>query len=437
MKKILLLSVLLTCLVLGGVKLFFYACDKSNFCHFSNCGFEFIGKYKYFNKALEFDANVLKLSNQSNEKSGKYLGYYKYEFGHGYNGFIEIMAFQHNDSQFPSTARGKSFLEGSKKEFMKSATMVSDISEYDDSLVVKYIEQIPHYVDVPYKYWVKSYNVKDRYYDYNEGGFKWGYVKKGGYYTTRYKSVRKEFPSSSSIIYKNGIAYFITIVSFYNEYTSVELYDMIIPCLRLVNVKMKQLQLYALTFFILIFAIVVILIMHRYIKKYIHEQNGKEYNISYNIVVSKIIWPYFIVCVSVFTCINVMQLQMLDSYKFGYIIMYIFLFLYYINIIIKNKDFGIKQILFCDILLKTNVIKKEWNEIKVRKYIFYIGIFMLTLFYIIPCAGFIKIFDMNYNVRGYLLPICLIVFYIIMLYIVAKTWIYSPQKRIENNGEDK
>ena len=103
MKKILLLSVLLTCLVLGGVKLFFYACDKSNFCHFSNCGFEFIGKYKYFNKTLASDANKQeKLSNQSNEKGGKYLGYYKYGFGYGYNGFIEIMAFQHNDSQFPS-----------------------------------------------------------------------------------------------------------------------------------------------------------------------------------------------------------------------------------------------------------------------------------------------------------------------------------------------
>ena len=83
---------------------------------------------------------------------------------------------------------------------------------------------------------------------------------------------------------------------------------------------MKQLQLYTLTFFILIFAIVVILIMHRYIKKYIHEQNGKEYNITYNIVIVKIIWSYFIVSVSVFTCINVMQLQLLDSYKFGYII---------------------------------------------------------------------------------------------------------------------
>lgn len=269
MKKILLLSVLLTCLVLGGVKLFFYACDKSNYCHFGDCGFEFIGKYQYLNN----DYNLETPNSQSNEKGGKNLGYFGCSWG---DSFIRIRVYQHNDLLFPSTASGISFLEDTKKEISKSATMISDISEYDDSLVVKYIEQIPHYVDVPYQYWVKPYNVKERYYDYYEGGFKWVYTKKGGYYTTKYKSVRKKFPSSSSVIYKNGIAYYITIVSYTNKYTSAELYDMIIPCLRLINVKVKQMQLYALTFFILIFAITVIFIMHRCIKKYIHKHNEKN-----------------------------------------------------------------------------------------------------------------------------------------------------------------
>lgn len=352
---------------------------------------------------------------------------------------------------------------------MKSATMVSDISEHDDSLVVKYIEQIPHYVDVPYKYWVKPYNVKDRYYDYNEGGFKWGYVKKGGYYTTRYKSVRKEFPSSSSIIYKNGIAYFITIVSFYNEYTSAELYDMIIPCLRLVNVKMKQLHLYALTFFILIFAIVVILIMHRYIKKYIHEQNKIEKGVTYNMVLAKIIWLYAISCYSCFIVINFDNAARCGFVPF-YFTCYVALFIYYFIVIIKVREFGVKQILFYEILQKGRFIKEEWEEIKKRTVTTYWGVFLLSIFYIIPCilscllidfkrsldytyythkhdpffyleekfehgnVSLLDNIDVFYDIMSIItLVICLLA----ILVLITRIWIYSPQKRIENNGENK
>lgn len=450
MKRILLLSALFVCLIWGGIKIGFYAYDKSNHCYFYSCGFEFTGKYKYLNENMKSNPDGMKKANKSLQKcGGKFIGSYKHVFGYGDDGKLEILVYQHNDSLFPSTARGKDFLDGFKHgDGIKSATMISDIAEYDDSLVLKFVTPISRNTDVPYQYWVKPYKERVIFRAYDDWGdfvgYRWRYVERGGYYETRYKTVTKDYPSSSSVIYKNGIAYIITIVSFTDKFTSAELYDMVIPCLKLVNVKMRQLQLYALAVLVLLIAFVVMYIMYRYIKTYIKKQDMKGTDITYSVAIAKIVWPYLITGISAFTVVNMIQSYLLEPYKYGYIIMYIILLFYYLKIIIKKKDFGIKQILFYELLTWIGLIKKEWSEITIRKTIVFIGTIPFALFYIVPC--FISWYYNNIDQKAQhnimntcdtLSFVCLALFYIILICMATKAWIYSPQNSRIENGENK
>lgn len=413
MRKIIFLSIVIACLIFCSAKLYFYANDKTNFCHFADCGFEFVGKYENLNKSLKLNSEKLDgFRTNIQEDKEKVLGYYEfhkktsdYYWDNKIDYSITIAVCRIDDSVVPSTIKGEHFLEGCKQKALHTS-METPITIYDnsDSLVLKYVSNIKKDDVEP----VSKFN---------------------------YDPISKSYIASSSVIYKNGFAYFITITSYLKKYTSAELYDIIMSHCRIVNVRQSQTYIYSFAVILLMLACILLYILHYIIKKYTISLNEDGVVITYNIVIAKIIWIFTIIGISTYIIVNISQSRLLLPYMYGYISMYVILFLYYLYVIVNIRHFGIKQVLFGDMLQWGKYIKNDWSEVKIRTVIMYFGVVCCVMFYALPyCAAcYDKLFDND--TRDLLMFISLSFFYAILILLFARIWIYAPQKTNEYGKE--
>lgn len=172
--------------------------------------------------------------------------------------------------------------------------------------------------------------------------------------------------------------------------------DMILPYAYFINVEMEQATRYCCAWGLFTLAVLVICLLCLYIKKYVHKT---EPQLSYGTPIAKILWLYLILAISVLIVNNFYNASR-SIFPF-YTACYVVIFIYYLCVIVRVREFGIKQILFNEILQRGQFIKEEWKESKKRTAIIYLGLSMFSLFYIVPYVLSNLLININHSLQIY------------------------------------
>ena len=176
--------------------------------------------------------------------------------------------------------------------------------------------------------------------------------------------------------------------------------DMIAPYAYFFNVKMEQATRYSCALGVLALAVLVICLLCFNIKKY---AKRIEPQLSYGTMIAKILWLYIVLGFSILIVDNFNN-AFCSIFPY-YIACYVVIFIYYLCVIVRVREFGIKQILFNEILQRGQFIKEEWKESKKRTAIIYLGLSMFSLFYIVPYVLSRMLLDISNSLHYYNSPV--------------------------------